>query len=366
MKKSVFTKKLKSTTGASMLLALAFFLMCFFVASVVMASASVNASRALAQKEEQRSFFAIQSAQNLIKDMFGQINGAQISESRKEVQLNAAQSVDPLTGVASPVFDATGAQVYDTTYVFGGFHVREEKVAYDWCNGGMVTSYYGKWTKNADDTVRTAMVDETSTVIKDVDYSAENFGVNAIGSDDAIFLEQQLNEIGELVLSKRLYDDGVRSLSLDASNSFAKAFAKISDEDHPFSFKDIAYYFDIIPSESTGKHVANIPVVHVKMTTDDKANLTFELTVDSRTAVTYSATVKARSTFETVTPSTVPADRIRVVCNHGAETDGVKYHCERTTITDTFLAWYTNKIEISKGVKNDASAPTTTTSAVGG
>ena len=360
MKTNAFTKKLKSNTGASILLALAFFLMCFFVASVVMASASVNASRAMAQKEEQRSFFAIQSAQNLIKDMFGEINGANRSESRQTVKLNPAKTVDPLTGTETFVYDGT-EQVYDTTYVFGGFHLREEKVSYDWCDGGTEVTYYGKWTKQADGP--RCVTEVGSSVIKDVDYSTETFGVNCVGNDDAVFLKSQLDEIGTFVLCKQLYEDGVRSLSVDVNSNFAKAFAKISDEDNPFSFDSLVYYFDIIPDEGSGVHEKNIPTVHVKMTTDDKANLMFELTVDSRTSVTYSATVKVRSTFEKVTPSTVPADRIRVPCTHGENVEG-KYHCERTTITDTFLSWYTSKIEVSKGVKDTGT--TTTTSAVGG
>ncbi len=333
-----FTKKLKSNTGASILLALAFFLMCFFVASVVMASASVNASRALAQKEEQRSFFAIQSAQNLIKDMFGQINGANRVDNRKEIT-----NVDGVTARA-----------------IGGFHLRDEKISYSLCDCPSAHNYFGLWT-DAGGLVSDSpavVVNGTTGVINftPATGSFASFGLNCVGDNDTVFLKAPLEEVAMYAMSKRLSDEGIRKFdprngvmtATDSLKAFIDAFAKVTDGAVPFKFNDLEYSFDIVPDDDDALHLKNLPTVHVTMTTDEKANLTFRMSVDSRFSSTYSATLTAHSSFESLTPAGYSSEPIEETCPIGG--DGAQ-HIKRTTVVDTYLTWYTDDIEISKGLK---------------
>lgn len=345
MKKSVFTKKLKSNVGASMLLALAFFLMCFFVASVVMASASVNASRAMAQKEEQRSYFAIQSAQNMIKDMFKEINGAKLSDNTLLVTIGSK------TG-------ESGETIAIETPVYGGFHLREVNTVYDWCNEGRTYALYGKMEKDGSG----PLVNDDGT---DVAYSDDTFGIDCIGDESMVFAKEAIEEVSSLVVCKRLHDQGVNSLDgygqlttyfAAVDDDFNIATATVSAESDQLKY---VYYFDITPDDDAGNHKQNLPTVHVKMTADNKANLTFVLTVDSKFAATYSATVKATATIETMTPSNELLEnplRATPRCPELSTDEKTEYHLVTRTISDTYITWYTNKIEITKGVKTKKTA----------
>lgn len=61
-------RKLKNKQGASAVLGILFFLICFFVTSVIMSAASVNISRARTQREEQQAYLAINAADELIRN----------------------------------------------------------------------------------------------------------------------------------------------------------------------------------------------------------------------------------------------------------------------------------------------------------
>lgn len=62
--------KLNSTCGASMLLALAFFLVCVMVSSVIIAAAASGSSRNILRVQRQRDYLAISSAADLlVKDL---------------------------------------------------------------------------------------------------------------------------------------------------------------------------------------------------------------------------------------------------------------------------------------------------------
>lgn len=62
------TRKLHSQSGASILLALVFFLLCAFVGAVVMGSAAANAQKISGQRAEQQAYYAVSSAACLIRD----------------------------------------------------------------------------------------------------------------------------------------------------------------------------------------------------------------------------------------------------------------------------------------------------------
>lgn len=341
-----FTKKLKSNTGASILLALMFFLVCFFVASVVMASASVNASRALAQKEEQRSYFAIQSAENLIKDMFGQINGA--NRYKRDESHPEGNRVTVTTEVDGVTYSA---------YALGGFHFRDEKITYSMCDCATKHNYYGLWTSvGAESTDPVVVVKGNKGVINfnphatESDTNVASYGINCIGDNSRVFLKSELEEVSMYAMSKWLYDEGTHSLNLPSigpgkARDFNNAFQALY-VDKTKTFKDLVYEFDIQPED--GLHAKNLPTVHVKMTTDEKANLTFRLTVESKYASTYSGTLIAHSSFESLTPpgydSSASEETIKIAGeNH--------YHKYRAMVLDTYLTWYTDDIEIVKGLK---------------
>lgn len=330
MKRKVFTKKLKSNKGASILLALAFFLMCFFVASVIMASASVNASRALAQKEEQRSFFAIQSTQNMIKDMFGEINGKNSTDNRTPLLLGQDE-------------DEFGAMVDVFADTRGGFHLREEEIKYDWCNEGREYYVYGQLTGNV------------NAAGNDAEYSNSDFGLDYKGDPDAVFLKDAIEEVATMAMCKRLYDQGVSADSLLGYGDFSSCFAEIDSDFNMANNPDYTYYFDIKPADGSGVYGTNLPTVHVKMTADNKANLFFELTVDSRFASTYSATMKAKATIEAFTPGNAFLDNTpwKALCDERSipEQNINEYHLVTRTVSDTYITWYTKDIETTKGIK---------------
>lgn len=76
---NVLKKKLKSNRGASMMLALALFLVCTMVSSVIISAAVSNSSRNLERTDKQRAYLAVSSASSLVteelKDM-GQYVGS--------------------------------------------------------------------------------------------------------------------------------------------------------------------------------------------------------------------------------------------------------------------------------------------------
>ena len=73
-------RKLKNKRGASAILGLMFFFICFFVCSVVISAASVNITRARAQIEEQQAFLAINAADALLRQEFSKIESYSASE----------------------------------------------------------------------------------------------------------------------------------------------------------------------------------------------------------------------------------------------------------------------------------------------
>lgn len=346
-----FTKKLKSNTGASMLLALAFFLMCFFVASVVMASASVNASRALAQKEEQRSYFAIQSAEDLIKGMFKEINGVSRTDNMQEIPLQAATDDDGL-----PVYDDAGNPVYVCATTYGGFHLRQEITTYEWCEEGRKIQIFGKKQYDSGSIALLDVLTEQPGP-EDIDYSQTDFGLDCIGNEDNVVFKNAIEEVTSLALCKRLYNQGEKSLT--GYGKFSNYFSIVDKDFNLLNNPDYTYYFDLTPSASAGKHEQNIPTVHVKMTADNNANLYFELTVDSRFASTYSASIKAKATIDTMSPMNsllkYPVIGKEICEIESAKAGKTAFHHVTQSVSDTYVAWYAENIEITKGVSAEGS-----------
>lgn len=66
-------KKLNSQRGASILLALVFFLVCSFVGAVVLGSAVTNAGKIKGQQADQQGYYAVASAARLIRDALAEV-----------------------------------------------------------------------------------------------------------------------------------------------------------------------------------------------------------------------------------------------------------------------------------------------------
>lgn len=64
---NVIFRRLRSSAGASLLLALAFFLLCSFVGSTVLAAAAGNAGRMNGQREQRQGYFSQRSAIELLQ-----------------------------------------------------------------------------------------------------------------------------------------------------------------------------------------------------------------------------------------------------------------------------------------------------------
>ncbi|MDD4844930.1 MAG: hypothetical protein PHU31_11485 [Anaerotignum sp.] len=67
----IFKKKLKNQKGASILLALMLFFVCFMVASVILSSATANGDKLRQRESNQKEYLAVSSAANLLRDIFG-------------------------------------------------------------------------------------------------------------------------------------------------------------------------------------------------------------------------------------------------------------------------------------------------------
>ena len=79
--KTALRRKLKSKTGASLMLGLMFFLLCFFVSAVLLASAAVNISRASMQRKEQQAYLSINAAAGLLQSEMEKIKDFTANET---------------------------------------------------------------------------------------------------------------------------------------------------------------------------------------------------------------------------------------------------------------------------------------------
>ncbi len=66
-------KKIKNNKGASILLALMLFFVCFMVASVILSSATANADKIRQRDSNQKEFLSVSSAANLLRKIYGEI-----------------------------------------------------------------------------------------------------------------------------------------------------------------------------------------------------------------------------------------------------------------------------------------------------
>ena len=65
---TIFCRKLKSTSGASIVIALVYFLLCLTVGAVIMTAATASAGRINRVTDEQQAYFAVRSAAELLRD----------------------------------------------------------------------------------------------------------------------------------------------------------------------------------------------------------------------------------------------------------------------------------------------------------
>ena len=64
-------KKIKSNRGASILLAMMLFFVCFMVASVILSSATANIDKIMNRGSNQKEYLYVSSAAKLLRDIFG-------------------------------------------------------------------------------------------------------------------------------------------------------------------------------------------------------------------------------------------------------------------------------------------------------
>lgn len=96
-------KKLHNKKGASIILALLFFLICATVGSVILAAASANASRIKSERQNENNYLAVRSAGELIKKKLLSIN--QISDGVSLGGDGTGESKPDIAGLRSDVYD---------------------------------------------------------------------------------------------------------------------------------------------------------------------------------------------------------------------------------------------------------------------
>ena len=72
--KQALNQKLHSQRGASLLVALMFFLTCAMVAAVILGSATTNAQKLQQRREEQQVYYSVSSAAKLLRDTIDQLS----------------------------------------------------------------------------------------------------------------------------------------------------------------------------------------------------------------------------------------------------------------------------------------------------
>ena len=108
-------QKLHSRTGASMLIALLFFLVAMTVGAVVLTAASANAGRVQKSRREQQNYLAVASAAGLVKeDIVGGEKATFTAEYQKIFKeiVTTVTIIDPITNEPSTSITTT----YSTTY----------------------------------------------------------------------------------------------------------------------------------------------------------------------------------------------------------------------------------------------------------
>ena len=98
-------KKLNSTQGTSMLIALLFFLVAMMVGAVVLTAASTNAGRVTRNRQEQQNYLAVASAVELVKEDTVGLPGGSFSDGYKEI---VVETYYPAT------YDAEGNKISDS------------------------------------------------------------------------------------------------------------------------------------------------------------------------------------------------------------------------------------------------------------
>jgi hypothetical protein len=83
--------KLHSRRGASILLALAFFLLCTMVASVILTSATANVSKAAQRRDEQKAYLSVSSAADLVRKC---VNGMTFTRSEAWLHYDCSKLKD--------------------------------------------------------------------------------------------------------------------------------------------------------------------------------------------------------------------------------------------------------------------------------
>lgn len=77
-------RKMKSTGGASIIIALLFFLICSAVGVSVLVAAKANASRIVSQRESERSYLAVRSAAMLMREKLEKPQGKPFAECEEK------------------------------------------------------------------------------------------------------------------------------------------------------------------------------------------------------------------------------------------------------------------------------------------
>jgi hypothetical protein len=100
---TTLTQKLRHNRGASITLALLFFLMCILVAGTVLAAASAAAARAAARDDEQQAYLAVSSAVEFVRDDLA--NAAEFKAVIEKSQVGTITTVKGSTFTPDDVTD---------------------------------------------------------------------------------------------------------------------------------------------------------------------------------------------------------------------------------------------------------------------
>lgn len=103
--------KLNSNRGASLILALSFFLICAVIGGIILASASTNAGRVNAMRQEQEAYYAVSAAAVLVRDCVEDMHFSAYEETIEETR-----DIDYTLpeGELSQFIGALAKEVYET------------------------------------------------------------------------------------------------------------------------------------------------------------------------------------------------------------------------------------------------------------
>lgn len=170
-------QKLNSSSGASLLLAMLFFLFCFTIGAIVLTAATANAGKTAHIREEQQSYLAVQSAARLLRN---DLNGMTLQGSYTDTDTSSySVTVDPDGNSTSTPSSSTSSRVPNlpATLSDSGLRTLLEKDLIDFFFGNNSVPGYAKPSQPKEYRLNLAAGDQLPEVFAVLTLHPEDYSI---------------------------------------------------------------------------------------------------------------------------------------------------------------------------------------------